>query len=90
MRVKNVQLKNFNLKQVKPFRPNKDIEIKWDQEDKDSKQNNDTYASIIGNNKAEINKQLSKLSKNLQSERVRTLNNVPMWRIINTVQKRIY
>ena len=90
MRIKNVQLKNFNLNDVRPFQPNKDIEIKWDQNDKDSKQNNETYVSIIGNNKAEINNQLSKLSKNLQSERVRTLNNVPMWRIINTVQKRIY
>jgi hypothetical protein len=89
MKIKNVQLKDFNLSDVRPFQPNKDIEIKWYQ-DEDSKKNNETYASIIGNNKAEINQQLSDLSNNLQSERARTLNNVPMWRIINTVKKRIY
>jgi len=90
MKIKNIQLKDFNLSQVRPFQPNKDIEIKWQQEDEDSKKNNETYASIIGNNKQEINQQLTKLSKNLQSERVRTLNNVPIWRIINTTKRRIY
>ena len=85
MKIKNVELKNFDIqKDVRPFVPQKDIEIKWHQN------NNGTYASIIGNNKHEINNQLSVLSKNIASERARTLNSLPKWRILNTTKKRIY
>ncbi len=86
MKIKNVLLKDFNVnRDVAPFQPNKDIEIKWQQTD-----NNQTYASIIGNNKQEINKQLSTLNNKIVSERCRTLNNLPKWRIINTTKRRIY
>ena len=88
-RIKHVQLKDFNLKGVGSFKPNKDIEVKWFQ-DKDSKKNNETYASFIGNNKKEINKQLSVLSDKILSERVRTLKEIPKYRVINTVKKRIW
>lgn len=88
MRIKNVQLKDFTLKDVRPFQPlpNKDIDIKWQKGEND----NETYASIIANNKHDINEQLSVLSNNIQSERVRTLNNLPKWRMIKTTKERIY
>ena len=90
MKIKNIQLKNWNLKNVRGFDPYKEgVEIKWTQ-DKDDKHNNETYASIIANNKQEINNQLSILSNNIGSERARTLNSIPKWRIIQTTKKRIY
>ena len=86
MKIKNVQLNNFNVnKDVRPFQPDKNIEIKWQQTD-----NNQTYASIIGDNKQEINNQLSTLNNKIVSERCRTLNSLPKYRIINTTVKRIY
>ena len=90
MKIKNIQLKNWNLSDVRGFTPYKEgIEIKWTQ-DKDDKKNNETYASIIANNKQEINKQLSILNNSIGSERARTLKSIPKWRIIQTTKKRIY
>jgi hypothetical protein len=88
-RIKHVLLKDFNLSDTAQFQPDKDIEIKW-QQDADLKKNNETHASFIGNNKTEINNQLSKLSNHILSERVRTLNEIPKYRIINTVKRRIW
>ena len=86
MKIKTVNLKNWNISNVRNFTPYKEgVEVKWHQDEKD-----ETYASIIANNKQEINKQLDLMSKNILSERVRTLNNVPKFRIINTQKKRIY
>ena len=77
MKIKHVQLGDFNLSNVRPFRPNKNIEIKWKQAD-----NNTTYASFIGS-KQDINNQLAGLN-NIISDRVRTLREVPKYRIIKT------
>ena len=87
MKIKSVLLKDFNVnKDVRPFTPYKQgVEVKWQQSD-----NNETYASIVAENKQEINKQLSLLSNKIVSERCRTLNSLPKFRIINTTKKRIY
>lgn len=88
MKIKNVLLKDFNVKKdVRPFTPYKEgVEIKWQQ----SENKNETYASIVANNKKEINNQLSLLSNKIISERCRTLKELPKYRIINTTKKRIY
>ena len=78
MKIKNVQLGDFNLSNVRGFKPNPNIEIKWQQSD-----NNTTYASFIGNTKSDINNQLAQLN-NIISDRVRTLREVPKYRIIKT------
>ena len=90
MKIKNIQLNNFNIANgVESFEPQKNIEVKWFQDD-ESKHNNQTYASFIGNRKEDINNQLSALSNKIVSERVRTLNNLPKMRIINSKVERIY
>ena len=90
MKIKNIQLNNFNIaNDVQPFETQKNIEVKWFQDD-ESKRNNQTYASFIGNRKEDINNQLSSLSKTIASERVRTLNNLPKMRVINSKIERIY
>jgi len=86
LKIKNVQLKDFSLSNVKAFNPELNIDIKWYQ-DLDSKKNNETYASIIGN-KQDINNQLSKLP--ILSDRVRTLNNIPKSHTVGNVKKVIY
>lgn len=50
-------------------------------------ENNEDYASLVGT-KQQINQYLQDAP--LVSERLRTLNSVPRYRIINTVKKRIY
>lgn len=78
---------NFPLSKVKTFTPYKEgVEVKWQSE----KETNTTYASIIAENKREINKQLSLLSNSILSERARTLDNLPKYRIMQTTKKRIY
>ena len=85
MKIKNVNLKNFNLADIRAFTPYKEgVEVKWYQDEKDQ-----TFASIVGSKK-EINNQLQIMSKNIESERVRTLNNLPKYRIINSQKIRIY
>ena len=90
MKIKNILLKDFNLADVRGFEPYKEgVEFKWTQQ-RDDRRNNETYASIIAENKQEINTQLNILSKHIGSERARTLNSLPKWRIIKTTKKRIY
>jgi len=81
MKIKHVQLGDFNLNDVESFIPNKDIEVKWQQAD-----NNTTYASFIGS-KTDINNQLDSLN-NIISDRVRTLREIPKFRIIKTKSSR--
>jgi hypothetical protein len=50
-------------------------------------QNNENYMSITGT-KQQINRYLQ--DKPVLSERLRTLNNLPKYRIINSVKVRIY
>lgn len=78
MKIKHVQLGDFNLVDSLHFRPNPNIEIAWKQAD-----NNTTYASFIGDTKADINNQLAQLN-NIISDRVRTLREIPKVRIIKT------
>ena len=82
MKIKHVQLGDFNLSNVHGFHPQKDIEVKWFQ-DLESKRANTTYASFIGDTKADINNQLGQLN-NIISDRVRTLREIPKIRIIKT------
>ena len=49
-------------------------------------ENNENYASLMGT-KAQINEYLQ--DKPIISDRLRTLNNVPKWRIINSKKVRI-
>lgn len=87
LRIKSVLLKDFDKKDIRPFTPYKEgVEIQWQK----SENKNETYASIVANNKQEINNQLSLLSNKISSERCRTLNNLPKYRIINTTVKRVY
>ena len=81
MKIKHVQLRNFNLKDAGNFRVNKDIEVKWFQ-NQELKQNNETHASFIGNNKTEINNQLAVLNNKIMTDRLRTVRGVPKCRII--------
>ena len=80
MKIKHVQLRDFNLRDAKRFRVRPDIEVKWFQ-NQELKQNNETHASFIGNNKSEINNQLQVLSKNIMADRLRTVRGVPKCRI---------
>lgn len=52
-------------------------------------ENNENYCSITGTAE-QINDYLQRASKDLVSERLRTLNNLPKYRIIGTTKKRIY
>jgi hypothetical protein len=80
MKVKNVHLRNFDLQDVHYFRPNKDIEIKWYQDD-ELKQNREGHATFIGS-KQDINKQLNVLTNHIMSDRLRTVRGVLKCRII--------
>jgi len=50
-------------------------------------ENNENYCTLTGT-KQQINKYLQ--NADIISERLRTLNNLPKYRIINTIKKRIY
>ena len=83
MKIKHVQLRDFNLKAAARFRVNKDIEVKWFQ-NQELKHNNETHASFIGNNMSEINNQLAILNNKIMTDRLRTVQGVPKCRIIKT------
>jgi len=75
--IKNVILKDFQIKHDLT----EGLEIINRQED-----NNENYMSLVGS-KAQINTYLQ--DKPVLSDRLRTLNNVPKFRIINTRKERI-
>jgi len=83
MKIKHVQLRDFNLSDAEQFRLNKDIEAKWFQ-NQELKQNNELHASFIGENKTEINKQLAVLNNKIMTDRLRTVRGIPKCRIIKT------
>jgi hypothetical protein len=87
MKIKHVQLRNFNLSDVRNFYPNKNIEVKWHQ-DKQLKSNNETHASFIGDTKSDINNQLAVLNNNIMSDRLRTVRGIPKYRTIKTTVER--
>ena len=90
-RKKSVILKDFN-----PVRwsPKKGIDIAWKQIDA---KNNEWYATLYGSDIAQpineqirmedINNQLEKMSKNILSDRVRTLNNIPQYHTVCDVKE---
>lgn len=58
------------------------------------KKNQEVCATLFGSEKdgiykEDINNELEKLSKNILSERVRTINSLPKYKVINTVKERI-
>ena len=75
--IKNVILKDFQIKHDLT----EGLEIINRQED-----NNENYMSLVGS-KAQINTYLQ--DKPVLSDRLRILNNVPKFRIINTRKERI-
>ena len=83
MKIKHVQLRDFNLSDASRFKVNRDIEVKWFQNE-ELKRNNETHASIIGNTKTDINNQLSILNNRIMTDRLRTVRGVPKCRIIKT------
>ena len=80
LRIKNVILKEFNIPEVP--KESAGIEIIHRREP-----NNENYMSLTGT-KQQINSYLQ--DKPILSERLRTLNNIPHFRIINTIRKEIY
>ena len=78
LRIKNVILKDFRITHDLP--QGLDIVNR-------RKENNENYMSLTGT-KQQINTYLQ--DKPILSERLRTLNNVPKYRIINTTKERIY
>ena len=75
--LKNVVLKDFNIR-AKPSQGMDIIHRK--------KENNENYATLTGT-KQQINHYLQE--SQVISERLRTLNNLPKFRIINTTKVRI-
>jgi hypothetical protein len=78
IKVKNVILKNYNIVPV----GQEGLEITHRKE-----ANGENYMSLVGT-KAQINTYLQ--DKPVLSDRLRTLNSIPKYRIINSVKKRIY
>ena len=78
IKVKNVIFRDFKIKPVGI----EGLEIA-----NRRKENNENYASLVGT-KAQINQYLQ--DKPILSDRLRTLNSVPKYRIINTKVERIY
>lgn len=84
---KSIQLNDFQInRDVRSFVPIKGIEIKWQQNEEDKK-NNEGFATLIASKRKILDQQASLMP--LLSERVRTLQNLPKFRIINTVKERI-
>jgi len=83
IKIKNVIFRNYDdvCDMSKP-RPEQGLEIANHRSD-----NNEGYASITGT-KQQINHYLQ--DYDLVSDRLRTLNNIPKYRIINTTKVRIY
>jgi hypothetical protein len=80
LRIKNVILKDFNITKLPPGFEGLDIIHR-------KEQNNENYVSLTGQ-KQLINNYLQ--DKPILSERLRTLNDIPHFRIINTIRKEIY
>lgn len=88
---KSVILKDFN---PIGFQPKTGIDIAWKPIDT---KNREWYATLYGSDKAQpvneqvrmedINNQLEKLSKNILSDRVRTLNNIPQYHTVCDVKE---
>lgn len=83
LKIKNVIFRNFDdvCDMIKP-RPEVGIDVANHRSD-----NNEGYVSITGT-KQQINNYLQ--DKDIISDRLRTLNNIPKYRIINTKKERIY
>lgn len=80
LRIKNVTLKELNVTELPPGFEGLDIiHRKVD--------NNECHMTLTGS-KTQINNYLQ--NKPILSERLRTLNNLPHYRIINTIKKEIY
>ena len=78
LRIKNIIMKDYVIRHDLL----KGLEIANRKEE-----NNENYMSLMGT-KQQINHYLQ--DKPVLSDRLRTLNNVPKYRIINSVKKRIY
>jgi hypothetical protein len=79
VKLKNVILRKYN---VTKKGISEGLEITHRKEE-----NNECYMSLVGT-KAQINSYLQ--DKPVLSDRLRTLNNVPKYRMINSVKYRIY
>jgi hypothetical protein len=80
---KSVVLRDFDIhKDRYNISLKEGLEVAWKQSD-----NKECYATFIHNDKEEINNKLSEL--NIASDRVRTLKEIPKFRVINTVKERI-
>ena len=80
LRIKNVILKKFNITELPIGFEGLDIIHR-------KEQNGENYMTLTGS-KQQINNYLQ--DKPILSERLRTLNDIPHFRIINTVKKEIY
>jgi len=81
LKIKNVIFKDYNVRGLIKTRGLDKMNRKED--------NNENYASLMGT-KQQINQYLQDNAKDIISERLRTLNSVPKYRIINTTKTRIY
>ena len=83
MKIKNVIFRNYDdAFDVTKTQPKDGLDMAIHRSN-----NNEGYASLTGT-KQQINHYLQ--DKALVSDRLRTLNNVPKYRIINTTKSRIY
>jgi len=83
LKIKNVIFRDYNeFEDRTKVQAKDDLEIAIHRSD-----NNEGHASLTGT-KQQINHYLQ--DKALVSDRLRTLNNVPKYRIINTTKLRIY
>jgi len=78
-------------KWARKYRPKKGIDIAYHSIDR---KNQEVCATLFGSEKdgiykEDINSELEKLSKNILSERVRTINNLPKYKTIETKVERI-
>jgi hypothetical protein len=78
--LKNVILKTHDIDKVRPLKGMDIIHRK--------EQNNENYMTLTGT-KQQINHYLQDCANNLLSERLRTLNNLPKFRLITTTRLRI-
>jgi hypothetical protein len=80
---KSVVLRDFNIhKDLHSIALKEGLEAAYKQLD-----NNESYATFIDSSKESINNQLAEL--NITSDRVRRLNDIPKYRIINSKKERI-
>ncbi len=85
---KSIHLKNWLIdRNVRTFVPPKDIEVKWEVSDV-MKKNEECYATLTGHDRKLLD--ITAAQMPILSERVRTLNSLPKFRMVNTKVERIW